>query len=90
MKPFALLSAMVIFVLALGIACLPGSGDEDDSLSSRDRRGTRVARAERAQLRTDARAERDQLRTDARAAELTEAPAMTATAPQPAPTAPQP
>ena len=89
MKPFALLSATVIFVLALGIACLPGSGDEDDSLSSRDRRGTRVARAERAQLRTDARVERDRLRTDARALEPTEAPAMPATVPQPAAAATQ-
>ena len=53
MKPFVALSATVIFVLALGIGCLPGSGDEDDRLSSRDRRETREARAERDQLRTE-------------------------------------
>ena len=78
MKPFALLSAIVIFVLALGIACLPGSGDEDDSLSSRDRRETRVARAERAQLRTDARAAEP---TATSVPAPTAVPAMTATAP---------
>ena len=61
MKPFVSLSATVIFLLALGIACLPGSGDEDDRLSSRDRRGTREARAERDQLRTErAEARQDQ------------------------------
>ena len=53
MKPFVALSATVIFVLALGVGCLPGSGDEDDRLSSRDRRETREARAERDQLRTE-------------------------------------
>ena len=52
-KPFVALSVIVIFVLALSIACLPGSGDEDDRLSSRDRRETREARAERDQLRTE-------------------------------------
>ena len=53
MKSSVSLSATVIFLLALGIACLPGSGDQDDRLSSRDRRGTREARAERDQLRTE-------------------------------------
>ena len=52
-KPFVAVSVIVIFVLALSIACLPGSGDEDDRLSSRDRRETREARAERDQLRTE-------------------------------------
>ena len=61
MKSSVSLSATVIFLLALGIACLPGSGDEDDRLSSRDRRGTREARAERDQLRTErAEARQDQ------------------------------
>ena len=61
MKSSVSLSATVIFLLALGIACLPGPGDEDDRLSSRDRRGTREARAERDQLRTErAEARQDQ------------------------------
>ena len=60
-KPFVAVSVIVIFVLALSISCLPGSGNEDDRLSSRDRRETREARAERDQLRTErAEARQDQ------------------------------